>query len=97
MGAKFVPFDFLIKESDFVIVACPLTHETRNLFSKDVFSKMKHTAVFVNVARGEVVVQDDLIQALKTGDIFAAGLDVTNPEPLPHDHQLLSLPNCGKF
>lgn len=60
------------------------------------FGKMKSNAVFVNVARGGVVVQDDLIEALKNGTIFSAGLDVMTPEPLPFDHPLTKLPNCGK-
>lgn len=84
-------------ESDFVVVACPLTDETENMFHKGVFNKMKNTAVFVNISRGEVVKQDDLIDALKNQTIFAAGLDVMTPEPLPSDHELLKLPNCGKW
>ncbi|CAH1956518.1 unnamed protein product [Acanthoscelides obtectus] len=61
--------------------------------NKEFFSKMKKTAVFVNVGRGAVVDQPALITALKKGDIFAAGLDVVTPEPLPADHELLQLPN----
>lgn len=57
---------------------------------------MKKTAVFVNISRGDVVNQEDLIEALKNQTIFAAGLDVMTPEPLPTDHELLKLPNCGK-
>lgn len=58
---------------------------------------MKKTAILVNISRGEVIKQDDLIEALKNETIFAAGLDVMTPEPLPSDHQLLKLPNCGEF
>lgn len=97
LGAEFVPFETLIRESDFVIVACPLTPQTRHMFNAKTFSEMKKTAVFVNVARGDVVRQDDLVDALKSRTIFAAGLDCTTPEPLPGDHELLSLPNCGTF
>ena len=56
---------------------------------------MKRTAVFVNVARGQIVDTDSLVRALREKKIFAAGLDVTDPEPLPPDHELLKLPNAG--
>ena len=55
---------------------------------------MKPTAVFINTARGPIVDQEALADALRNGTIFAAGLDVTDPEPLPPDHELLHLPNC---
>lgn len=96
LGAEFVPFDTLVKDSDFVIISCPLTEETTDLFNASVFGKMKKTAVLVNVARGEVVKQEDLVEALRNRTIFAAGLDVTTPEPLPIDHELLKLENCGE-
>ena len=95
IGAKFVSFNELIQLSDFIFIICPLTPETKHLFNAEVFSKMKSTAVLVNVARGAIVDQDALIHALKTGQIFAAGLDVMSPEPLPSDDPLLKLPNCG--
>ncbi|XP_055309749.1 glyoxylate reductase/hydroxypyruvate reductase-like isoform X2 [Sitodiplosis mosellana] len=94
LGATFVSFDDLLTRSDFVFVVCPLTNETRNLFDKTAFAKMKSTSVFINVSRGGVVVQDDLVEALKNGTIFSAGLDVMTPEPLPPDHILTKLPNC---
>lgn len=96
MGANFVSLDTLVGESDFIIVACPLTEETQHMFHKELFNKMKKTAVFINISRGEVVKQEDLIKALKSETIFAAGLDVMTPEPLPSDHELLKLPNCGE-
>lgn len=96
-NAEFVTFDKLIKESDFVVVSVPLTNETQNMFNETVFARMKPTSVFVNVARGQIVNTKDLVTALKTGQIFAAGLDVIDPEPLPADHELLKLPNCGKM
>lgn len=86
----------MVIESDFIIVACPLTEETRYMFHKELFNKMKKTAIFVNISRGEVVKQEDLIEALRSKTIFAAGLDVMTPEPLPSNHELLQLPNCGK-
>jgi glyoxylate/hydroxypyruvate reductase len=97
LGANFVSLDTLVKDSDFVIVSCPLTTETRGMFNDDIFSKMKSSAVFVNVSRGEVVDQDALVRALKEKKIFGAGLDVMTPEPLPPDNELVKLPNAGTY
>lgn len=92
--AKFVPFLELVEISDFIFIICPLTSETKNMFNSEVFSKMKPTSVLINIARGDIVDQDALYDALKNNKIFAAGLDVTTPEPLPADHPLMTLPNC---
>ncbi|XP_061100234.1 glyoxylate reductase/hydroxypyruvate reductase-like [Conger conger] len=89
-----VPLDTLASESDFVVVSCSLNPDSKGLCDKAVFSKMKSTAVFINTGRGSVVNQEDLYEALSSGQIAAAGLDVTTPEPLPTDHPLLSLKNC---
>ena len=97
IGAKFVSFDDLLKMSDFVFIACPLTPETKFMFNSKTFALMKSNAVLVNISRGMVIDQDELIKVLENGRIFAAGLDVMTPEPLPTDSKLLSLPNCGKF
>ncbi|XP_068596376.1 glyoxylate reductase/hydroxypyruvate reductase isoform X2 [Brachionichthys hirsutus] len=94
VNGEFVPLDTLASESDFVVVTCPLTPETRGMCDEAFFSKMKPTAVFVNVSRGAVVNQEDLYEALSGGEIAAAGLDVTTPEPFPTNHPLLSLTNC---
>ena len=94
VGAEEVGSDRLLAESDFVTIHAALTDQTRNLFNADAFRKMKKTAILVNTSRGGTVDQDALIQALTAGDILAAGLDVTIPEPLPVDHPLLKLPNC---
>ena len=94
IGAKFVPFSELVEKSDFVFIACPLTSENHKMFNAEVFDKMKPTSVLVNVARGDIVDQEALYDALKNNKIFAAGLDVMTPEPLPADHPLLSLLNC---
>ncbi|XP_005999961.3 glyoxylate reductase/hydroxypyruvate reductase isoform X2 [Latimeria chalumnae] len=91
---RIVSIDKLAEESDFVIVCCSLTPETQGMCNKGFFAKMKKNAVFINTSRGTVVNQDDLYQALVSGQIAAAGLDVTVPEPLPTDHPLLSLKNC---
>lgn len=119
LGATFVSFDELLHQSDFVFVCCPLSAETKHLFDKNAFGKMKRSSVFINIARGGkyqlfvhlitvclsrfclifflgVVQQDDLVDALKNGTIFAAGLDVMDPEPLPPNHILTQLPNCGE-
>ncbi|XP_062925123.1 glyoxylate reductase/hydroxypyruvate reductase-like isoform X1 [Mobula hypostoma] len=92
--AEYVSLDKLAEESDFVTVHCALTPETKGICNKKLFSKMKKTAIFINTSRGATVNQDDLYEALATGQIAAAGLDVTVPEPLPTDHRLLSLKNC---
>lgn len=83
----------LIGQADVVVMTAPLTKETTNLFNKEMFDRMKTGAVFVNVARGGSVVQADLIAALEAGQVGAAGLDVTNPEPLAIDDPLFSAPN----
>ncbi|NXN19086.1 GRHPR reductase, partial [Indicator maculatus] len=93
-GAEYVPLIRLAEESDFVVVTCSLTPATQGMCNRDFFSRMKKTSVFVNTSRGAVVNQEDLHEALAQGQIAAAGLDVTTPEPLPTDHPLLSLKNC---
>ncbi|XP_069623477.1 glyoxylate reductase/hydroxypyruvate reductase [Ranitomeya imitator] len=94
VNAEYVSCEKLTEDSDFVVVSCSLTPETEGLCNKDFFSRMKKTSVFINISRGSAVNQEDLYQALVTGQIAAAGLDVTTPEPLPTNHPLLSLKNC---
>lgn len=94
LGAELVDFEELLNISDFVIISCALTPQTKDLFNETIFMKMKTNAILVNTARGGIVDQNALYNALKRGTIKAAGLDVTTPEPLPTDHPLLSLPNC---
>lgn len=89
-----VEFDSLLRESDFVIVTTALTPDTREMFNREAFQKMKRNAIFINISRGEVVDQPALIEALKQGTIKAAGLDVVTPEPIPLDNELLKLNNC---
>lgn len=93
VGAKYVSMDDLLSTSDFVVAAIPGSKENANILGRKEFSKMKPTSIFINIGRGSVVDQDALIEALTDGVISAAGLDVTNPEPLPRDHPLLNLPN----
>jgi glyoxylate reductase len=89
-----VDFETLLHESDFISLHCPLTPETRGLINAASLAKMKPTAVLVNTSRGPVVDQAALYEALASNRLFAAGLDVTVPEPLPTDSPLLTLENC---
>jgi glyoxylate reductase len=93
LGARFVDFDTLLRESDFISVHTDLNEKTRHMFAAEQFRKMRRTAVFVNTARGPIVDQKALHDALQSGTIFAAGLDVTDPEPPAADDPLLKLPN----
>lgn len=93
-GAKHVSFEELLEKSDFLSVHTDLNEQTKGMFDAKAFQKMKSTAIFVNTARGGVHVQSDLVDALKSGEIAAAGLDVTDPEPPAMDDPILSLPNC---
>lgn len=94
LGVEFVSLDQLLRESDFVILACPMTPETKHLINKNTLQKMKPQSVLINIGRGGCVNHDDLYEALKNKQIYAAGLDVTAPEPLPKGHPLTTLPNC---
>ena len=88
-----VDFETLLEEADFISLHTPLTPDTRHLIDSEALSKMKPSAVLVNTSRGPVVDHDALYDALKERRIFAAGLDVTDPEPLPLDSLLLTLDN----
>ncbi|XP_057556495.1 probable 2-ketogluconate reductase isoform X2 [Hippopotamus amphibius kiboko] len=83
----------LLQRSDFVMLAMRLTPQTQGLIGRRELSLMKPTAILVNIGRGLLVDQDALVEALQTGVINAAALDVTYPEPLPRDHPLLQLKN----
>ncbi|KAL6100428.1 uncharacterized protein ACO6RY_07581 [Pungitius sinensis] len=85
--------DDLLRRSDFVAIAVKLTSATTGLIGHAELSLMKPTATLVNISRGQVVDQDALVEALRSGGIRAAALDVTHPEPLPRDHALLGLTN----
>ncbi len=93
-GAKKVDLETLLAQSDYISLHANLDDSTRGLFNAATFQKMKPTAVLINTARGPLVVEPDLVAALKAGTIFAAGLDVTDPEPPAPDNPLLTLPNC---
>ncbi len=94
VGATYVSFEELLAASDFVSLHCPLNDSTRGLIGETALRAMKPTAILINVARGPVVQTEALVRALSQGWIAAAALDVTDPEPLPSDHPLYSLPNC---
>jgi len=92
--AASVSLDRLLRESDFVTLHVPLTEATYHLIGREELGKMKPTAALVNTSRGGVVDPEALVEALRDGRIGYAGLDVTEPEPLPAGHPLLALPNC---
>ncbi len=91
--ASRVDFETLLAESDFISLHTPLTPNTRHLINSETLSKMKPNAVLINTSRGPVVDHNALYDALKSNRIFAAGLDVTDPEPFPLDHPLFTLDN----
>jgi len=92
--ATYVPLDELLRRADFVSLNVALTPETYQMIGKRELELMKPTAILVNAARGRVVDTNALVEALQNGTIAAAGLDVSDPEPLPADHPLVHLPNC---
>ncbi len=93
-NATYVPLDTLLAGSDFVSLNVALTDETYQLIGARELALMKPTAILINAARGRVVDTNALVEALQNGVIAGAGLDVSDPEPLPADHPLVRLPNC---
>lgn len=93
LGVQYASFEEILSASDFLALNCPLTDETQHLISRAEFEQMKPSAVLINMARGGVVNTDALYDALRQKRIAAAGIDVTDPEPLPRDHPLLTLDN----
>lgn len=92
-GARKCELDELLEKSDFVCVLLPMTKQTFHLIGKEQLAKMKSSAVLVSAGRGPVIDEPALIEALKNGTIYGAGMDVFETEPLPKDSPLLSLPN----
>jgi glyoxylate reductase len=92
-GFTYAELDELLAQSDFVVVLAPLTDETRGMLGAEEFAKMKETSIFINVARGEIIDEQALYEALKSKKIWGAGLDVFTKEPIDLDHPLLTLPN----
>lgn len=91
---RFTDVDTILKESDFVTCHCPLTPETTSMMNADAFAKMKESAVFINTSRGPVVDEQALADALNSGKIAGAGLDVLAVEPAKEDNPLLKAKNC---
>ncbi len=92
-GIQLVDFDTLLGESDYLSIHCPLNSQTEGLFDSKVFARMKPSAVLINTARGKLVEEADLIAALRSGQVMAAGLDVMEQEPTASDNPLLELDN----
>lgn len=93
LDARRMNFKELLGQSDVVSAHCPLTPETSGIFNKAAFKQMKSSTIFINTARGPVHNQADLIAALADGEIWGAGLDVTDPEPMDRNAPLLSMEN----
>ncbi len=95
LHAMYVDFDKLVCESDVISVHSNLSEETEGIFDSEVFPKMKNSAIFINTARGGIHNEKDLITALKQQQIWGAGLDVTDPEPMQPDNPLLKMRNVA--
>lgn len=92
-GAEKVSFDELLKNSDIISIHAPLNKETYHIFNKEAFVKMKNTSMIINIARGPLINENDLIEALKSGQIKYAGLDVFEKEPIDKNNPLLKMDN----
>ena len=92
-----VDFDTLLKDCDFISIHCPLSDRTRNLFDAEAFSKMKNSAILINVARGPIIHTQALYDALTNGEIAAAGLDVLEHEPISKDNPLGKIQDSNKL
>jgi len=92
-GAEYVSFDELLRRPDFLVVLLPLNSESRLMFQREQFAKMKKTAYFINAARGGIVDTEALYESVRDGVIAGCALDVTDPEPIPKNHPLISMPN----
>lgn len=93
-GVTQVDFETLLSQSDVITVHCPLNEDSENLFNKDTFSKMKKGALFVNTARGGVMSEEDLYEALQSGHLGGACIDTLRVEPMEEDCVLMKAPNC---
>ncbi len=89
IGVELVDFDTLLKKSDFIAIHVPLVKETRGMINKDTIAKMKRGVTIINVARGPIVVEKDLLDALNSGQVGCAALDVFDEEPPPKENPLV--------
>ncbi len=92
--ATYVDLDTLYAQSDVIFLHCPLFPETAGMINKDSIAKMKDGVILINNSRGGLIVEEDLAQALNTGKVYAAGLDVVSTEPIQEDNPLLRAKNC---
>jgi glyoxylate reductase len=95
LGARWVSFVDLLKQSDVLSVHSVFSAETKGIFNRDAFNRMKPTSIFINTSRGGVHNELDLLEALNSNTIWGVGLDVTNPEPMQADNPLLNMPNVA--
>ena len=93
-GVETVSFEELLRRSDIVSVHCPLNADSQDMFNREIFAKMKQGALFVNTARGGVVVEQDLFDALESGHLGMAAVDTIRTEPMEQDNLLMNAKNC---
>ena len=93
-AAEYVDLETLFSESDVISLHCPLFEETKGIINRQNIAKMKDGVILLNNSRGPLIVEEDLAEALKSGKVYAAGLDVVSSEPIRPDNVLLSAPNC---
>ncbi|WP_323702937.1 D-glycerate dehydrogenase [Mammaliicoccus sp. Dog046] len=91
LNVEYRSFEELLEESDFVVCTAPLTPETKGIFNKDAFEKMKNSAILINIGRGPHIVENDLVDAINNNEILGAALDVVEKEPIANDHPFLKM------